>query len=95
MDKTLDNVSAETAAKAVRDIEFFGSSSTWLLLCKASSAKEGWMTSTKAMCVMGGCLVQVTTQQGDHVAEALAFVPRAAVFDQMDSEGNVIGRYIQ
>ena len=94
-DKTLDNVSAETASKAVSDIQFFGDGNVWKLLCKASSAKEGWMKSTKAMPVMGGCLVQVTTQQGDHVAEALAFVPNASVCQQTDSMGKLIGRYIE
>ena len=34
------------------------------------------MKSAKAMEIRGvGCVVQVTTQQGDHVAEALTFVP--------------------
>jgi len=34
------------------------------LLCKASSEKEGWMKSTKAMEIpQVGCVVQVTTQQ--------------------------------
>jgi hypothetical protein len=34
------------------------------------------MKSTKAMQIDGvGCVVQVTTQQGDNVAEAITFVP--------------------
>ena len=34
------------------------------------------MKSTKGMEIEGvGCVVQVTTQQGDNVAEALTFVP--------------------
>ena len=34
------------------------------------------MKSTKAMEIDGvGCVVQVTTQQGDNVAEAITFVP--------------------
>ena len=36
---------------------------------------EGWMKSTKALEISGlGCLVQVSTQQGQNVAEAVTFV---------------------
>ncbi|MFA5739425.1 MAG: hypothetical protein WC902_11630 [Bacteroidales bacterium] len=56
------------------------------LLCKASSESEGWMKSTKACEVPGGCIVQVTTQQrnpdGSYaVAEALTYVPGARIVD--------------
>jgi hypothetical protein len=55
------------------------------LLCKASSSKQGWMKSSKAMEIPGiGCIVQVTTQQrnrdGSHaVAEAACFIPGVRV----------------
>ena len=57
-----------------------GNGDMFRLLCKASSQDEGWMKSTKAMEVVGGCVVQVTTQQRNidgtySVAEALAYVP--------------------
>jgi hypothetical protein len=39
------------------------------------------MKSTKAMPIGNGCLVQVTTQQGDNVAEALQFVPKCLIVD--------------
>lgn len=63
----------------------FGDGDTFKLICKASSAKERWMKSTKAMEIAGvGVVVQVTTQQGDNVAEALQFV-RAVI---IPIEGN-------
>lgn len=74
--KTLNNRDPQTARKNVPDIEFFGNTDAFRLLCKASSKREGWMKSTKAMQIDGvGCIVQVTTQQGDHIAEAVTFVP--------------------
>ncbi len=75
-DKTLHNSDVSGARKNVSDIQFFGNVDMFQLLCKASSKKEGWLKSTKAMEISGvGCVVQVTTQQGDQVAEALTFVP--------------------
>jgi len=74
-EKTLDNTSKETAA-AVKDMQIHGDPDAWKCLAKASSKAEGWMKSTKAMEIKGkGVLVQVSTQQGDQVAEALAFLP--------------------
>ena len=74
--KTLGNTDTNGATKNVKDIKFYGDGDTFKLISKASSAKEGWMKSTKAMEIDGvGCVVQVTTQQGDNVAEALVFVP--------------------
>jgi len=59
----------------VDDLVVYGNGDTFQLICKASSVKEGWMKSTKAMEIADvGCLVQVTTQQGTDVAEALTFV---------------------
>ena len=78
--KTFQNSDVSGARKNVPDIRVFGNGDTFQLLCKASSEAEGWMKSTKAMEVPGGCVVQVTTQQrnpdGSYaVAEALTFVP--------------------
>jgi len=43
------------------------------------------MKSTKAMEIAGvGCVVQVTTQQGDNVAEALTFIPAAKIKENFD-----------
>lgn len=79
MEKSLGNTDQNGARKNVKDIVIFGED-LFKLLSKASSRDEGWMKSTKAMEVTGGCVVQVTTQQrnpdGSYVvAEALTFVP--------------------
>lgn len=84
--KTLHNSDVSGARKNVKDIKVVGDGDMFALLCKASSESEGWMKSTKAMQVVGGCLVQVTTQQrnpdGSYaVAEALSYVPGVRVFE--------------
>lgn len=73
--KSLGNTDVNGAKKNVSDLVTYGSEDLFQLLCKASSKNEGWMKSTKAMEVPNGCVVQVTTQQGDNVAEAVTFVP--------------------
>jgi hypothetical protein len=74
--KTLNNTDINQAKEQVSDIEVFGDGDMFKLLCKASSEDEDWMKSTKAMEIPGvGCVVQVTTQQGDNIAEAVCFVP--------------------
>jgi len=80
MKKTLHNSDVSGARKNVPDIKVVGNGDMFQLLCKASSEAEGWMKSTKAMKVVGGCIVQVTTQQlnpdGSYaVAEAVTYVP--------------------
>jgi hypothetical protein len=91
--KTLGNTTANGAKKNVKDIVFWGDGDTFKLISKASSQAEGWMKSTKAMSVDGiGCVVQVTTQQGDNIAEALTFVPGAKIIETKDAEGKVISR---
>jgi len=78
--KTLHNSDISGAHKNVNDLKTFGDGDMFQLLCKASSKNEGWMKSTKAMEIPGvGCVVQVTTQQGEHVSEAVAFVPMVRI----------------
>lgn len=77
--KTLNNSEVNGARKQVRDIEVYGDGDTFSLLCKASSKEEGWMKSTKVCNLPNGCLVQVTTQQGNNVAEAITFVPNVHI----------------
>jgi len=78
--KTLHNSEVSGAKKNVSDLTIFGNGDTFLLICKASSKSERWMKSTKAMEIEGcGCVVQVTTQQGDNIAEALTFVPNSHI----------------
>ena len=74
--RTLKNSTIDGARKNVKDIAVFGDGDTFKLISKASSENEGWMKSTKAMQINGvGCLVQVTTLENGHPAEALSFVP--------------------
>ena len=63
MEKTLKNSDVSGTKTNVKDVVVIGNGDMFQLLCKAYSEKEGWMKSTKAMEVSGGCLVQVTTQQ--------------------------------
>ncbi len=89
MDKTLDNVSIADVQRKVSDVKVVGNGDLFQLLCKASSQEQGWMKSSKAMEVPGGCLVQVTTHQRNHdgtnaVAEALVFVPGVRITDDVN-----------
>lgn len=86
-EKTLHNSDISGAKKNVPDIVVYGNGDMFKLLSKASSQREGWMKSTKAMEIPHvGCLVQVTTQQrnpdGSYaVAEALQFVPGVVLLE--------------
>ncbi len=94
--KSLGNTDSNGATKNVKDIVFWGDGDAWKLLGKASSKNEGWMKSTKAMDIQGaGCLVQVTTQQGDNVAEAVTFVPQVSISESKDADGTVISRHLK
>lgn len=73
--KDLTVESSEDFAEKIPDITTFGPPDLFKLASKASSESGGWMKSTKVANTVMGCLVQVTTQQGDHVAEALTFCP--------------------
>ena len=61
----------------------------WVCISKAYNEAENWMKSTKVMEIKGqGCLVQVTTQQGDQIAEALTYVPKVRLNKaKMELEG--------
>ncbi len=85
-EKTLNNVDIEDVKKKVSDVEVFGNGDLFQLIAKASSKEQRWMKSTKAMETPGGCVIQVTTQQGSNVAEALTFVPNTKVL--IDENGN-------
>lgn len=75
-EKTLDVVSIEDAKNKISDLKVIGDGNMFKLLCKVSSESQGWMKSCKAMEIIGvGAVVQVTTQQGDNVAESITFVP--------------------
>ena len=98
-EKTLGNTDISKAKVNVPDIVTFGDGDMFKLLCKASSEKEGWMKSTKAMQTPHGCVVQVTTQQKNidatySLAEAVTFVPGVHIREMHDKEGNVVGRFL-
>lgn len=95
MEKTLHNSDVSGARVNVPDIKVFGNGDMFQLLCKASSANEGWMKSTKAMQIDGvGCVVQTTTQQRNadgsySLADAVTFVPGVRI------EGDAVaGRHL-
>ena len=93
--KTLHNSDVSGARQNVKDIKIVGNGDMFKLLCKASSETEGWMKSTKAMELPGGCLVQVTTQQrnpdGSYaVAEALSYVPGVKIAGDENSGKKLI-----
>mgnify|MGYP000983751815 CR=1 FL=1 len=95
MEKTLHNSSVAEACKNVPDIKVVGNGDMFKLLCKASSQNEGWLKSTKAMEVPGGCVVQVTTQQrssdgGYAVAEALTYVPGVRIAKDQNNGNKLV-----
>jgi hypothetical protein len=99
MVKTLHNSDISGAKQNVKDIKVVGNGDLFQLLCKASSEAEGWMKSTKAMETPMGCVVQVTTQQkgvdGTYVvAEALTFVPGAAIADDENNGRKLIAQML-
>ena len=86
--KTLDVVFlAEDAKAKVNDIEVFGDPDLWQLLCKESSESQGWVEETKVMQMNTGCLVQVSTQQGENVAKDIEFIEGVKL--ATDANGNL------
>ena len=95
--KSLHNSEVSGAKINVKDLKIVGNGDAFQLLFKASSEKEGWMKSTKAMATGNGCLVQVTTQQrnadGSYaVAEALSFVPGVIIVPDKNNGRKLAGR---
>lgn len=77
--------------KRTKDIQIVGDGNMFQLLCKASSKEEGWMKSTKACEIPGvGCIVQVTTQQGENVAESLCTVADVTIIDDINGGRKLI-----
>src|SRR6266550_618354 len=81
--KIVSNI--DVSSTKVTDVVMFGNCDSFQLLCKASSKSENWMKSTKAYQINGvGCVIQVTTQQGLNISEALCFVPGASIVDDVN-----------
>ena len=90
--KCLSTAPKNPVEENVRDLIVWGEDHQFKLISKASSVEEGWMKSTKAYEIEGlGCIVQVTTQQRDNVAEALTFVPSARIKEKKE-KGKVVSR---
>jgi hypothetical protein len=93
--KSLGNTDSNGAKKNVRDIVFWGNGDNFKLIGKASSKDEGWMKSTKAMEIEGvGCVVQITTQQHDQVAEAVTFVPLVKIQETKENNKVIARRLV-
>lgn len=79
--KPMGNTNMDQARASVPDLQVHGDPGAWKTICKASSEKQGWMKSTKALDLgQFGCLVQVTTEKRNpdgstSLAEALTYVP--------------------
>lgn len=85
--KTLTNKDIADVKVNVPDVKVVGNGDLFQLISKASSQRENWMKSTKVMQIDGlGCVIQVTTQQGGNVAEALTYVPGVKI--GVDRNGN-------
>jgi hypothetical protein len=83
--KTLTNTSIAEVKQAVPDVKVVGNGDLFKVLCKASSKAEGWMKSTKGMWIKdAGVILQVTTQQGGQIAEALTFVPHVKMEEDVN-----------
>lgn len=88
-EKDLGITEVRGAKENISDLVVYGDGDTFKLLCKASSQEQGWMKSTKVCNVVGGCLVQVTTQQKNidltySLAEALTYVPGCRIDIESD-----------
>lgn len=92
--KTLHNSNASGASVNVKDIIFWGDGDMFKLMGKASSKAENWMKSTKCMKSPNGVVLQVTTQQGNNVAEAVTFIPGVTIKEVLDDQGVVTSRYL-
>ena len=83
-EKTLDIDCIQKAKENISDLKVFGNGDGFKLIQKASSAKEGWFKSTKALQVGSSVVIQVTTQQKNSdgsysIAEALTTVPNTKI----------------
>lgn len=95
--KTLSNTNFADVKATVSDVKAVGNGNLFALLSKASSEAQGWMKSSKAMEVPGGCVVQVTTQQrnpdGSYaVAEALTYVPGVKIADDVNGGRKLVAQ---
>ena len=75
---------ADAVQKAGSDAKVIGNPDNWKLLHKFASASLGIAKSTKGCHIEGlGTIVQVTTKEGNAVAEAVTFVPGAKIVEDI------------
>ena len=80
-----------------RRSQTFGDQDNFKLLTREVSSSEGLTTSTRAMQVSTGCVVQVTIERqnpdGSYaLAVALTFVPGVVISEDLDGGGKVSSR---
>lgn len=93
--KTLENSDVRGTKVNVPDVKVVGNGDMFQLLCKAYSKNEGWMKSTKACEIPDvGCIVQVTTQQGDNVSEALVFIPDVHIVEDVNGGRKLVSSVV-
>lgn len=89
--KVLDVTSIEDAKSKIPDIQVVGNGDAWQLLSKVSSKSGKWLKSTKALYIPGyGVVLQVSTQQGDNVAEAITLIPNVRIVDDVNGGKKLI-----
>jgi hypothetical protein len=75
---------ADAVAKDGGKPTVIGNPDNWQLLTKFVSTDKTIAKSSKAVDLGHGCLVQVTTKEGNAVAEALAYVPGVKVVEDIN-----------
>lgn len=92
--KSLGATDTITAKSLIDDLVVWGDGDLFKLISKSSSKNQGWMKSTKAMQVTGGCVVQVTTQQGGNIAEAVTYVPGVEILHVLGDNNLIVARHL-
>lgn len=83
-ERTLSNSNMSEAHANVSDIKVVGNAGNWVTVYKASSEKQGFMKSTKALSLEGcNTLVQTETMQRNpdgsfSLSQALVYIPLLA-----------------
>ena len=94
-EKSMSNTNMDDLAETSPDVMVHGEPGKWVCVCKASSEKQGWMKSTKVMELPTwnvrpiGCLVQVSTQVKDNVAEAVCWIPGVTLEDFLSEDEDI------
>lgn len=86
-EKEINILNQKDSIEKINDIEIFGNTDSFKLMCKASSKEQGWMKSTKICNVPNGCIMQVSTQQKNQdgsysLSEAVTFIPQCKINEE-------------